>query len=411
MKRQTIYFVALSIVASAINYIAYPLLSRILPSSEYTDITVSLSLLTQISTFLSSIIAITIGLSKVDSYNTNNIIDQLQGILLRTFTIFSLCFLLISPLVMPALNTPIAFAIPISIMMIVSIPLAIISGYLNGKNKLTKVGVVALISAALQLCAGIITAYLTGSGFMTMLVMGIMQIMTVIIVYTIFANDHLPNPLTSLFKKLVHAPQMKSLITYTLLSSVAIMFVNILQIADLLIVERLEGVNVKFYTDIYVISRIVFFAGIIFIWPFLGKISITDKRHNSILLAKLISLFLIITCAALLVLLFAGEWVITLLFNANYDLGSVVVTGSLSIIYKFSLLIITATCLYYTVLRRSMALYLSGAATLTILIFASAISSSNTTIDNMLIHLNICAASIATAAVLSVILYPSKTNN
>lgn len=407
MKKGTIAFVFFSVVASAINYIAYPLLSRLLPSAQYTDITVSLSLLTQISTFLSSIIAITIGISKEESNDAHHKIGQLQSILLRTFTIAAVAFLALSPLLMPALSTPTAFAIPISLMMLASIPIAIVSGYLNGKNKLTKVGLVALMSAALQFIAGIATAVITKNGFLTMLLMGIAQITTVLILYATYSSDHLPSPLRSILKKIQSTPGMKSLVVYTIFASLAIMFVNTLQIADLLIVEKLKNVNVKFYTDIYVISRIVFFAGIIFVWPFLGKISIKEGEHNHRQLARLITLFVLIAGGAIITLLVASEWIVTLLFDANYSAGSVLITGSLSIAYKFFLLIITAVCLYHMVLRRYAAVYLAAFATIAILLF-SLFAHTATSIDSMLVSLNIIGGAIAVTAILSVFLYPKN---
>lgn len=353
MKKTTGIFILLSVIASAVNYAAYPVLSRILPASQYTDITVSLSLLTQVTTFLSSIVALTIGISKSYSHNeATRRIENLQALLFRLFVALSIIFLGASPLLMSAINTPAAYALPISIMMLGAIPITIISGYLNGKNLLVKVGLVALTVASLQFFVGVITALYTRDGVWTMLFMGSAQLLSIFALYKIFSDEQLPKLRTVLAKIQPSSSTMKKLATYTFFASISIMAVNLLQIADLVVLKELHGVNTKLYTDMYVVSRIVFFAGMIFIWPFLGQLKLDNHFYNVKILMRLIGIFCTISFLAMLALFIGGQTIAGLLFDSYYPTNVIGTTGSLSIIYKLLLLIITAVSLYMIVMRR-----------------------------------------------------------
>lgn len=411
VKKSTVAFLLLSVIASALSYVTYPILSRILSAEQYTDITVSLSLLTQVTTFLSSIIAITIGISKSSDHRAaSKDIDKLQAMLFRLFAVLSLIFLAISPIIMPIINTPVAYAVSICIAMFASIPLAMISGYLNGKNMLTKVGLAALLVAALQVLAGVSTALLTHSGVWTMTLMGVAQLIAVILLYRLFSQDHIPHIRGAVSKVHFTSPAVRKLATYTFFASIAIMAINLLQIADLLIIERLTGADIKLYTDIYIVSRVVFFAGMIFIWPFLGQISLSDHTHNIKILLKLMALFCLISAVSIIGMYLFGETIVKILFDSNYGKEELFITSALSIVYKFLLLIITAISLYMVVLRRYAAVFLALAATSAVF-FIAITTDSSSSINITLAILDTATAVITVLALIYAALNKSIEKN
>jgi O-antigen/teichoic acid export membrane protein len=407
MKKTTGIFILLSVVASAINYAAYPVLSRILPAAQYTDITVSLSILTQITTFLSSIVALTIGISKSYSHKEATLrIEKLQSLLFRLFVTLSVLFLIASPLLMPLIDTPAAYALPICIMMLGSIPITIISGYLNGKNLLIKLGLVAVVTASLQFSVGVITALSTMEGVWTMLLMGIAQAISIFILYKLFSREQLPSLRTVLAKLHFSSSTMRKLALYTLFASISIMVVNLLQVADLLVIKELHGVDTKLYTDIYVVSRVVFFAGMIFIWPFLGQLQLDNHSHNVKILLRLVGIFCAISLLAIFALLIGGQMVASVLFNSYYPADVISLTGALSIVYKLLLLIITAASLYMIVMRRYRVTIVAIASTLALLM-ATRMIGSGASINSALTVLDIA---MAIATLLSLLLVMSDTS-
>lgn len=406
MKKDTLLFMLFSVLASGLNYLVYPLLSRILPSSEYIDITVALSLLTQISTFLSSIIAITIGISKRESPDTKMKIQALQTFLFKAFLVLSLVFIVLSPAITSSVHLPILFVVPIILMMLFSIPVTVISGYLNGINALTKLGLVALISASLQFIVAITVATTTHNGFFTMITMTVAQLITIFIIYRLFASLSLPSissPFAPVKKQLLD----KKFMIYIAFAAASIMAVSIAQIADLLIIQNIKNVDIKFYTDIYVISRIVFFAGMILIWPFLGKIHISTLRKNFRPFISLVATFIAMGAVAVLALVLGGDIIVKILFNSAYEAQSVGLVGSLSVLFKISMLIITVATLYFIVMHRYMAAIISVVCSGTLISYSLLVDKS-IEITTLLVHLNIICGIIALALVLQILYETSR---
>jgi O-antigen/teichoic acid export membrane protein len=410
MKKGVLIFVLLSVLASAINYTIYPVLARILPDNQYIDVTVSLSLLTQMATFLSSIVAITVGLSKThERTEAQSKIESLQSLLFKLFLAITVAFLLVSPFVMRYVHVPLLFVIPISLMLLVSIPIAIVSGYLTGRAKMVKLGILTTTSAGLQFTVASLVALATNSGMLAMLSMALAQILTILLAYRIFRDDQLPRIKETVLKSGSATGRLpvRRLAAYTLLASLAVMALNIVQIADLLIVQSVNNGDTKFYTDIYVISRVVFFAGTIFVWPFLSEISIEHHHLNRKPILRLAGYFLAISISAVTGLYLYGSQITQLLFGISYDLDMIRSIGILSVLYKFSFLLITSVVLYFIVLWDFTAVWIAAGITLAITIFGLTIRGGTDTFT-VLAALNIMAALVAMASITSLLTRPIR---
>lgn len=389
MKKATVVFVLFSIVASGLNYCIYPLLGRILPSAQYIDITVALSLFTQVSTFLSSIIALTIGMSKHLTPEKNSKVVLLQALLLRVFAVLATIFLIISPFVMAAINTPLIYAFPIVIMMLFSIPITVVSGYLNGKNLMVKLGGVTLISAVFQFITALAVASLTHSGTATMFSLTLAQIISIGVIYYIYRSDDLPSIGASVIvpKEAFRTKSAKRLMLYMVAVSISIMLISLVQVFDLFIVKTLSGVNIKLYTDVYIVSRAVFFGGMIFIWPFLGEVTLGAHSENFRSMIKVLSYFTAIALGAIAIIASMGPVIFHVLFGVDYSPPDYLFISVLSVLFKFFMLIITASILYFIVRRQNTAIYLSAGIVVAFFIFAT-IAKSALNIEFTLIWLN-----------------------
>lgn len=409
-KKGVLVFAAISVMASALNYIVYPLYARILPASEYVHITVALSLFTQISAFLSSIIAITISLSKSENgTKVNEKIELLQAFLFKLFFILAILFLAFSPLVMRSIHTPALFSLPISLMMLFSIPILIVSGYLNGKNKMVKLGLVALVSAGCQFLIGVTTSLLSGNGLITMLSISVAQVMTIAIVYALFAKENLPSiikPITMPVRSL-RDRRLKGLLLYTALSAVAVMMISLIQIIDLFIMPNISGINLKFYTDLYVISRVVFFAGLIFVWPFLGEINLDHHHFNRKPFATVLGYFALIGITAIVGLYGFGDKLALFLFGSHYQLHTIQYIGTLSVLYKVFMLVITAIVLYFIVLRRYTAIWFTAIASGLIIIY-SRLVSRHSSMAGVLFQLDVITGTLVILGVILLLTVPVR---
>lgn len=390
MKKTVISsFVLISLVASLLNYLTYPILARLLPAGQFVNITISLSLLTQVSTFLSSIVALTVGITKQDRLQRTVSLETLQRIILSVFIVVVTVFIITSPYTFKKIDVPSYFVIPIALLLIFSIPTSVISGYLNGKGRLVKLSLVGVFTAIFQFIFCIFIGYVTRNGGLALMAMGIGQLISIIFVLLVFRKENFPKIIIVPSLKLFKSPsdQVKKLIKYAILSSIAIMLVNILQIADLLIIKQ-RGLEVVTYTDFYVISRVVFFAGTIFIWPYLSLININSVRKNVSPTLKLIGLFIAICGTAMTLLYFYGGDITGLVTGRSYSQATISVLGLLGIAYKLSFLIITAMTLYFIVLRRRTAYLIPFGLTLLLITFIVFLPS-NSSINSVLVGLNI----------------------
>ncbi len=395
MKKGTsfIIFFIFSIAASFLNYLTYPILSRLLQSAEFINTTVALSLLSQMSMFLSSIVALTIGLTKEGSESSaKKTIEQLQQELMLIFLALILLFLGSSVFIFKPISLEASFAIPISIMLLLSIPISIYSGYMNGKGKLVKLAAIALITSSLQLLLAVIAASVSGNGLVSLLGMTMGQVVALCLILFLFKSDNLPRVSIQIKNRsLARTVEMQALIKYTLFASIGVLLINILQISDLLIFKARPN-DVIMYTDIYIISRVVFFAGIIFIWPLLAKVDIEDRHKNIKPLAQFAVLVSLMGAAAITFMAIEGELITKTLFGTAYPQVTLTQVSSYAIIFKCLFLILTALTLYCIVIRSYLAFWvpLIIAAGITTLACMTSVATPQL---NILIILNLTAFS------------------
>lgn len=387
-----IYFVLLSGFSSLLNYMTYPLLARALPDQQFVDITVALSLLTQMSSFLLSIVALSVGLAKQDDKQPSDVIEKLQAILIQMFLVVIVLFLAASPLMLDNIKLSAVFLLPMCVLLLFSIPISIISGFLNGKHKLIKLAFTAIISSSLQFVLTIAVGYSTGNGALALGAMALGQFLAILSIYWLFRDDKLPHIKTVFKHKLASfkTTQMKSLIKFTVVSSTGIMAINILQIIDLLIVQNRQ-IDAKLYTDLYIISRVVFFAGTIFIWPFLSAINIYQNKQNIEVFGRLVGILTLLSAGAIGGILLFGQQITKILFGTTYDPNVIKQLGVLAITYKYGFLLITALTLYFIVIRKYWAAVLPAILTFATLIFTIMLDKSYSTLQ-ILYGLNTIAA-------------------
>jgi len=391
-QKTLFFFILLSIFASSLNYLTYPILARILPDMQFIDITVALSLITQISAFLLTIVALTIGITKRHTMESISTIEKFQAVLMQIFIIIIVLFLVVSPFLLHSINLSATFLLPICALMLASIPISIISGFFNGKKELIKLAMVAIISAVLQFTFSVFTGFITRNGALALTAMAIAQFIAIFALYRIYQKDRLPL-ISSVFSYSLEnfkTKEMQSLMRFVIFSSLGVMAINILQILDLLVVQHRQQ-DTKLYTDLYVISRIVFFAGTIFIWPFLANVELKKRRHNLVAFVKLFVIITLLALGSIIVILLFGQQATHILFGTAYKSSAISELGVLAIIYKYQFLLIIALTLFFIVVRNYWAVILPLTLTLSTLVVLLILPATATT-SEVLVSLNTIAS-------------------
>lgn len=351
--KATLFFIFLSGAASFLNYIMYPFIARILEPQVFTEVTVALALFSQISSFSLSVVAITIGLSKdSDKKESKDLIEKLQTVLIHLLLIITLLFVAGLPLYIKQINIQPSLLIPVAGMLLFSVYISVISGYLNGKQKLIKLGFMLIFVAFMQLLFSVLGALFTQSGVYTLYSILIASIVSVTVITLVYRSENLPS-VSSFFNHgftIYKSKDVRSIVRYTILSSISVLVLNILLILDLLIINS-RALDAEAYAGIYIISRVVFFAGMLLVWPVLGRIDIKKPRSNVSLMIRLTTLFVIIGFASVGIMLIFGKQVNqVILGNVTYNANINTITA-LAIIYKVLYLFVTTLVLFLIVLR------------------------------------------------------------
>ena len=382
MQKKTILFIILSGVASFFNYAMYPALARILSNEEFVSITVALAIFTQLSSFTLSIVAITIGLSKQkDAKDAKTTVEKLQAVLTHLFIALLLLFLLFSPMLFSKISLSPTLLMPIVLMLILSIIMSVVSGYLNGKGKLIKLGLSLVVTSLLQLICSVVIGVSTKDGALTLYAMSAGTILSLAYIYTAYRTEDLPS-LASVFVhrfNIYRTKELRSLLMYVIFASLSVLAINILLILDLLLINGRQT-DSKIYADIYIVSRIVYFGGMLFLWPFLSNINVLNLKKNVGLLLRVCSVFMAITLCSLLAMQLFGQQITHLLFGGQYQAwNDVRVLAILAILYKFNFLVITTLVMFFIVIRSRWAIIVSAFATLSLGLLAVLYNSTATT--------------------------------
>ena len=244
-------------------------------------------------------------------------------------------------------------------MLVFSIPISTISGFFNGKQMLMKLGSVAAISASLQFLLGVGIGLLTSNGVFTVLAMSAGQILSVLLLYLVYKSDSLPHMgaiITHTRSDFLH-PAIKKIVIFTIYSSLGVLLINILQIADLLLIQRVNPAE-REYVDIYIISRAVFFAGTIFVWPFIGTVRPNDRAFNFQRFKKLLLILSGLTLLAVALTVSFGREIVELLLGVSYQQSVFSGIAVLSILYKFFYVVLFAFILYFIVMLDRLSFYI-----------------------------------------------------
>ncbi|MDO8265891.1 MAG: hypothetical protein Q7T41_03035 [Candidatus Saccharibacteria bacterium] len=390
-NKNLLFFISLSIVASFLNYATYPALSRILPESQFVNMTVALSLLTQMSTLLSSIVAVSTSLTKENTEDSHKQIELLQTVIIYLLLIVMSGFLVLSPILLPLIKLSYIYLIPICLMLLLSVPISVTSGYLNGKKLLIKLGVAVSVSALLQFSLSLVIGKITNNGALALIAMAGGQLLSVLMIYYFYKNDHLPHVKKILEHKKSDflSVKMKNIIKYTVLSSLGVMIINILQIIDLLAVQNRQ-IDSRTYTDLYIVSRAVFFAGTIFVWPFISATELKNGKNNLKQFKKLLIILLVIGFGSVAGILLFGSLITNVLLGTKYSAATYGGLGVLSITYKLLYVILYGVILFFTVIRNYTAVYLPLALAILSFGFVSLLPKSSSTVS-LLVGLNVIA--------------------
>lgn len=346
---QRLLFVAASFIAAVLNYFLYPALARILSSSDFGDISALLALATQVGGVFIAFNIISIYLVKTHPDSSHQKLGLIQNQLLRTFLILTLIALLSYPWLKQFLHLASGlYIVPLVVILASSIPVALWTGYFQGKGELARVGAFNICSSLAKLLLSIAGAYYWG-GLGALLGITIGQIVGIVAVLRLPGAKP---PRLSLTKTVVRhstdSSYLKSIKAYVSSTIVCVLLLAVLQAADLIAIKNLLSPHdAGLYAGLGSLARIIFFGGFILIWLTLAEFKLTAGRHNRRLTSLVAGAILLLSSLFVLVMHTADRLVVNIFLGNHYYDQTALTLASI-----FQSLVLLITFYVYSLLVR-----------------------------------------------------------
>jgi O-antigen/teichoic acid export membrane protein len=357
--RSSIYTI-LSLGASALNYLLYPALTRVLNPKEFGDFAAIMAISAQVLAILLAFNLTSIYLvKKYPEDEAREKVQVIQKVLIWFFLGATVLLLFAAPLVRERLHIadPLTFGI-LALFLLTAVPSTIWTGYLQGHNQILKVGVSAVAAALAKLALALLFASLWGVsgalwGVLTGGVFGV-------VVVRLIAGMRLPSLRSSIstFSKSQGA-FLGDVFGYLVATVIVVGALGILQNIDIVYAKALfPPAEAGVYSGISVLSNALYYVSFVLIWIVLPALAIENPRHNRRLLRTAYSLLGALAAGAVLgEFLLSGVLSTFLLGTAFGGQGTVLIIASL---YQVALVGVTLYAYYLQVLRRNRALLLAG---------------------------------------------------
>ncbi len=357
---RSLVFTVFSVVGAAVNYLLYPVLSRVLDLSEFGDFATIIGLSNQVMGILLAFSVLSIVLIKqYGEEEAHRKAQVIQKVLLWVFVGFSALVLLASPFLQDLFKIQyLGSFLVLGLVMILAVPVNVWSGYLQGHKEHIRVGIFTLVSAVLKFVFVVsLSVYAGVAGGLWGFFVGSM--LGLVVLYYL-PGRKVPQ-LSGMFKAVPSADKAflrsyKGDIIRTVLVVAGLVF---LQSYDLNLVKIFfDPETAGVYGGISALSSAVFYIVFLLIWVLLPEFSTEDQNINRRVLRTAFRLIGLLTVAVVVGGLIAGDKVLALLLGDQFaDGGTTLVVASL---YRIALASVTLYAFYLLVMRRHRALLLAG---------------------------------------------------
>ncbi len=322
LRHNLVFFVG-SFAVSAINYLYYPVLGRLLPTTQFGEVQALVSLFLQANIFLSVVtnVAVNIVANERDEQLRNRIVfelERLAGLIVLGSVTVALIF--VQPLKEFFQFPEVAPFFALGAALVASAPLALRSAFLRGRSAFGMLSTANVIASVAKL---VVSAMLVLFGMGTFGAIGGLVIAQLIaLVYARRQATRLG--LSGSAGALLRRPDIRLIkpqLPYTLLVLIVSLVTTTLFSFDILVVKHyFNGEIAGLYAGIATIARIIYFLTGSFAGVLLSNIKLTESlATNRAILKRSALLQLVIGGSVLAVFAFLPNLVIRLLIGSRYE--------------------------------------------------------------------------------------------
>lgn len=286
-------FVFLSLVGSALNYLLYPILAKIITPTQFGDVSVVIAMAGQIGGLLLAFNVVSIYIVVTyDQTHAAKITSIIQKILIQLLLVVTVVVLLASPWLMQLLkiSSP-ATILGLGLLLLLNVPGVVWTGYLQGHNELRRVGVynTAAAAAKLLVAVGLCVLGFGATGAVIGLLAG--QIIGLWVIHS-HQGVRLPS-ISGVGSRVtpIELSLVKPLAWYVGESLVVVGIYSILFAIDIVLAKGLFTPNLAgLYAGVAALGRVVFFGANILTWILLANLRPQDPSKSRATLVRYLGL-------------------------------------------------------------------------------------------------------------------------
>lgn len=322
IRQNFIYFIGASVV-SVLNYLYYPVLSRLLRPSDFGEVQALVSLFTQAAIFFSVLGLVTVNIvtNAEDDKKRNDLIFELEKLAFYLSIAGLLLTILFAVPLQHFLNFDSALPIIVTFLsLVIGVPITFRAAFLRGKQDFLSVSISNTLASLAKLILSAILVYL---GMRTLgAISGLVLAQIVTLIYTGIRAQKLGLGST-FFKRHPTFPDLRFLapeLKYALLVLSVSLSTTVMFSVDVVAVKHyFDPHTAGLYAGISTVARIIFYlAGpVSIVMLSFVKLSNSAKENAKVLLA---SLFISLTLGggALLIFFLAPNLILKILIGPQY---------------------------------------------------------------------------------------------
>jgi O-antigen/teichoic acid export membrane protein len=314
-------FTILSLAAAACSYALIPILVRVMPPSDFGDFAVTTTMLNQVLAFLLAINIISIHLVKTyGEDDARRYVQIIQKALLWLFMAVCILVVTFSPFLKTILKIDnLLLFLPLSLVLLASVPVTVWNGFLQGHKELIRVGIFS-VSASLSklIFASVLGLFLGSVGALFGILIGTLL---GIIVLQLYPGVRLPSLKNTLQK--TNKSDLRSLwqLKFYIIQAVFVVgALGFLQGYDISLAKILfEPAIAGTYSGIGVLSYILYYLAFILIWIILPEINVQNPVSNRRVLGTAYKIFGMLAITAIAFEVIFGNLLLSILLGADYS--------------------------------------------------------------------------------------------
>lgn len=322
--KHNLIFLAGSVGVGALNYAYYPLLSRMMSPAAFGEVQVLVSAFLQLTIFLNVVSMVTVHVvaNYRDMAHANRVVFELERWATWTACGILVAITLASPLLREQLRFDSALPfIALGLALVISVPLALRSGFARGKHKFAEASWGAIIGSAAKI---ILSATLVALGLSTIgAMLGIVLAQLVALAYIAYKvlKMGFKRPANTSYLSRPRPKLIASELAYSSAVFVGSLSITLLMSIDVIAAKYFfDAHTAGLYAGVATVARIIFFLTVPISQVLLASISLQKKpAENRATLYKSLLLTLSLGGIMAIVCTLAPKTTLTVLMGTSYS--------------------------------------------------------------------------------------------